>query len=126
MLGDVQPVDHHRRDFQLGQVTGEQLGESESGLGGLDEPAGHRRPGRRPDGGLDRFADGTLDPRRGPGEAASAIVDRCVLAKQWCWPDPVAQRRQRFFGFRFMVCRSEARPVSVAWKRWAVSVTAFC
>ena len=44
MIGEVDPVDHHRRQIQTGEVGGQQLGQSS--LGGPHEPAGHRRTRR--------------------------------------------------------------------------------
>jgi hypothetical protein len=53
----VLSVDHHRGHLQVGQVAGEQLGQR--GLGGLDEPAGDRRPRGGAGLGLDGLADGS-------------------------------------------------------------------
>ena len=53
--GDVEPVDHHHRRLQPGQVRFEQLGDRRLGRG--DEPARHRRLRHRRAGLTDRFGD---------------------------------------------------------------------
>jgi hypothetical protein len=40
MLGEPDPVDHHRDQVQAGQIGGHQL--RQGLLGGGDEPSGHR------------------------------------------------------------------------------------
>jgi len=68
-VGQVDPVDHHHRQVQIGQVTAEQLLQRRARLG--HERARHRRLRRRPRLGLDLLTDRLVHPARAASRDAS-------------------------------------------------------